>query len=198
MENTAARLTVVDDFTDELPVDVKKDEVVDLSAPHTWNQAALAAVIQILIIEELPKSADVEDVRRHINFMIDEMGHESTKQITQSDAASHWARFGAIAAAAGEKYGFFKNVSEDAAGLVREISSILVKKQRDYGHENIARFGRIGLLVRCHDKVARLENLLSSGNKPENETIVDNFIDVIGYSAIGFMWECGNFLLPLE
>jgi hypothetical protein len=81
--------------------------------------------------------------------------------------------------------------------LIDQISSILVRKQRDYGHTNIARFGRAGLLVRCHDKVARLENLLGAGRAPENETVADNFIDVIGYAAIGIMWENDWFLLPL-
>ena len=73
----------------------------------------------------------------------------------------------------------------------------LVKKQRDYGPENISRFGRQGLLIRCHDKVARLENLLASGKTPENESIHDTYMDIVGYSAIGIMWESRTFLLPL-
>jgi len=73
----------------------------------------------------------------------------------------------------------------------------LVRKQHDYGHHNIARFGRAGLLVRMHDKVARLENLLEFLKSPENESVVDNFIDVIGYASIGIMWEKNWFLLPL-
>jgi len=51
-----------------------------------------------------------------------------------------------------------------------------------------------------HDKVARLENLLSSddgGGKPNNESIEDNLMDVVGYAAIGMMWESRLFLLPL-
>jgi hypothetical protein len=48
-----------------------------------------------------------------------------------------------------------------------------------------------------HDKVARLENLLEFLKSPENESVVDNFIDVIGYASIGIMWERNWFLLPL-
>jgi hypothetical protein len=73
----------------------------------------------------------------------------------------------------------------------------VTKKQHDYGPENIARFGRTGLLVRMHDKIARLENLLASGRAPENESINDNLFDVIGYSCVAMMWEEGTFLLPL-
>jgi hypothetical protein len=48
-----------------------------------------------------------------------------------------------------------------------------------------------------HDKVARLENLLQDERTPENESILDNYIDVIGYASIGIMWERNWFLLPL-
>lgn len=56
-------------------------------------------------------------------------------------------------------------------------------------------------MVRMHDKVARLENLLlqlDGGGKPENETIQDNLLDVVGYATIGIMWESMTFLLPLQ
>lgn len=82
----------------------------------------------------------------------------------------------------------------------------LIRKQKDYGPENIARFGNIGLLIRMHDKIARLENLLKKSNNDFNtavlintvsdETIIDTLIDIIGYSAIAIMWatidEDGN------
>jgi hypothetical protein len=79
-----------------------------------------------------------------------------------------------------------------------EVHETLCRKQHDYGHENIQRFGRAGLMVRVHDKVARLENLIGNNAKPNNESIQDNVMDVIGYSAIGIMWESGTFLLELE
>lgn len=77
------------------------------------------------------------------------------------------------------------------------VHETLVRKQTDYGHDNIARFGSRGLLVRMHDKVARLENIISKGVDPKNESLFDNFMDVVGYSAIGCMWEADEFLLPL-
>jgi hypothetical protein len=53
-------------------------------------------------------------------------------------------------------------------------------------------------MVRVHDKIARLENLVGNNTNPNNESIKDNVMDVIGYSAIGIMWESGTFLLSLE
>jgi hypothetical protein len=73
----------------------------------------------------------------------------------------------------------------------------LIRKQRDYGPENIRRFGRQGLMVRMHDKIARLENLTLKKDDPNNESIDDTVMDIAGYAAIGIMWESQKFLLPL-
>jgi hypothetical protein len=81
---------------------------------------------------------------------------------------------------------------------VDSVQETLVRKQRDYGHENIRRFGLQGLLVRIHDKVARLENLVANGGTPNNESIEDTLLDIVGYSAIGIMWEKGEFMLDLK
>jgi hypothetical protein len=79
------------------------------------------------------------------------------------------------------------------------VVSTLISKQKDYGPENIARFGNIGLLIRMHDKIARLENILAKTknnfntainvNSVSNETIIDTLIDIVGYSAIAIMWS---------
>lgn len=131
-----------------------------------------------------------------------------------------WRQLGCLAAAAGIKNGNFLAISEDlAAGrahpenekksktsasaefdswMVRDsILETLIKKQKDYGHENISRFGRYGLLVRTHDKLARLINLQKTKNNPENESVTDTYTDIVGYSAIGMMLERGWFGLPL-
>lgn len=130
--------------------------------------------------------------------------------------AEEWKNFGSMAAAVGIKTGFLKPGSHVAAHpemsnsasfagplddwmLREEITATLIRKQTDYGHHNIARFGRHGILVRCHDKVARLKNLhLARSGSAMNESLVDTYVDIIGYSAIGMMWERGWFLLELE
>jgi hypothetical protein len=103
----------------------------------------------------------------------------------------------------GREFGAYScySASLELGKVCDTVHRVLVKKQMDYGHNNIKRFGRIGLIVRMQDKVARLENLMSKYDDdatPQNESILDNVIDVMGYSAIGIMWEREQFLLPLE
>lgn len=88
--------------------------------------------------------------------------------------------------------------SKKMQDLCAHILATLCRKQNDYGHENIARFGRLGLLVRVHDKIARLNNLLAKGGVPQNESIEDTYVDIVGYSAIGMMVERGWFGLQLS
>ena len=164
--------------------------------PTTWDDAARRAVFQIFN-HSFNTWDRLSDVREYLDYLIDEIGPESKKNISGDVAAEYWAILGRTAAVVAEKLNIFKEIDEELAGHVEDISKILVRKQRDYGHHNIARFGRAGLLVRMHDKVARLENLLQNETNPENESVVDNFIDVIGYASIGIMWERNWFLLPL-
>jgi len=67
----------------------------------------------------------------------------------------------------------------------------------DYGYENIARFGLDGILVRMHDKIARLENLVGKKG-PRNESVADTLADLIGYSMIGWLDTMGLWSLPLK
>jgi len=94
------------------------------------------------------------------------------------------------------------------------LVDLFISKQRDYGSENISKFGTAGLLIRIHDKIARLENIMERSqndfntavgvNAVQGETIVDTLYDVVGYSTIGLMWlkkdTEGNraFLRPLS
>lgn len=94
------------------------------------------------------------------------------------------------------------------------ISNILIKKQKDYGPENIMKFGVTGILVRLFDKVARLNNLLMKAggdmkgainlNSVNGESLVDTLIDIIGYSTIALMildddkMYKNKFLVPMQ
>lgn len=77
------------------------------------------------------------------------------------------------------------------------IREVLVRKQRDYGHQNILRFGRDGVLVRLWDKVARLENL-QKATEINFESEADTLLDIIGYVTILKMLENGTFTLEVE
>jgi Nucleotide modification associated domain 1 len=80
--------------------------------------------------------------------------------------------------------------SEDAAQIMQSLFAILVKKHKDYGPMNIAGApgGPMnGLRVRMYDKLARLNNLIDSGDTPNYESIEDTLIDLANYAIIGLL-----------
>ncbi len=90
-----------------------------------------------------------------------------------------------------------KNPS-DVDTIIEELRKILLKKQEDYGPFNIANApggAMNGLLVRMHDKMARLENLYyKKQDTPNYESIEDTFMDLANYAIIGLLvqrrqWE---------
>lgn len=153
---------------------------------QSWEDASLSALEDIYGLDWKIKS--VEEIRNHLNGMID--SHWTSAAGDRDRVRQKWQLLGSMARHLGKMNGF--SIFECSTGPVHDI---VCRKQRDYGHKNISRFGRQGLMVRVHDKVARLENLLSSGRRPNNESIEDNIVDVVGYSCIAMMWEEGTFLL---
>jgi hypothetical protein len=175
---------------------------VSKEQPRTWNAASAVALSKIL-----PPENEQEEVWNNISDLIASMNGSSENIIkmlrTQLDlfindmfydnsknGSTEWKSIGRLANMLALSLGH--NLS------LQHVHQVLCRKQHDYGHENIQRFGRAGLMVRVHDKVARLENLIGNSSKPNNESIQDNVMDVIGYAAIGIMWESGTFLLKLE
>lgn len=164
---------------------------------HTsWNAAAEAAVKEIFAAEVRPCS--VEALRAHLDGLIQRFLPTGGDVVAggSEEMRAGWVKLGQLARALGATSDFL-NFSAAFRGDHGHVLDIVVRKQRDYGHENIARFGRLGLLVRVHDKIARLENLLGTGRTPNHESIEDNVLDVIGYSIVAAMWEEGSFLLSL-
>jgi hypothetical protein len=71
--------------------------------------------------------------------------------------------------------------------VVHEDVAVLLRKHRDYGPKNIAQSpgGALnGLRVRMHDKLARINHLIDSGATPENESLIDSFLDLANYAII--------------
>lgn len=79
-----------------------------------------------------------------------------------------------------------------------ECDDLLVEKQKDYGAQNILKFGEMGCLVRASDKLERLINLLQSKRTPSNESIEDSWKDLRNYAEIALMVRRGQFDLPLK
>jgi hypothetical protein len=152
-----------------------------------WESAAEAVLGEIYSLKW--SSRGIEELRLHLDGVIHEMW---TPEVGDKERVRQsWLLFGAMARSFGE----INNFSIFSEGP-EAVHAIVCRKQRDYGHTNISRFGRQGLMVRLHDKVARLENLFSSRATPNNESIEDNIIDLIGYACIAMMWEDKTFLLP--
>ncbi len=157
----------------------------------TWNDAA-AKVITLMFNICMFEYAG--DSKMGLTRMRDVYDIIFSNFFQKPDAAAgaelSFINLGAIAwASAKKELGAFYDADE--------VTAVICKKQADYGPENIAKFGRDGILVRMHDKLARLENLTKSGHSPNNESIQDNYLDVIGYAAVAALWESGEFLLPL-
>lgn len=159
-----------------------------LTEPHptTWDAAANEAVREMVARDEAPQT--VEALRTFYDHMV---AHLREPEVEPSLVAAMWSTFGARARAS----------SVTLAGtslLWQAVLETVISKQRDYGKENILRFGQIGLIVRTHDKLARLEHLLANGAAPEHESLADTVLDLVGYSIIGLLLARGWFELPLS
>lgn len=151
-----------------------------------WNDEARSALNDIFDQVEHTERPTPEVLRDDLDKFIEEQFYTGTDKPA---VIAWWTIIGSDAIAIAD--------TRHLDITVDIVTDVLVGKQRDYGHENIRRFGRQGLMIRIHDKVARLENLLANGETPNNESIDDTLLDIVGYSAIGIMWEKNKFLLPL-
>lgn len=79
-----------------------------------------------------------------------------------------------------------------------DMVRLLIRKQHDYGHDNINNFGIIGIGVRVCDKIARIRNLRGRDADGVAEPLADSYFDLIGYAAIAQMYHHGWFQLELE
>lgn len=80
--------------------------------------------------------------------------------------------------------------NNDVADVTSALFDLLIKKHADYGPKNISQSpgGPLnGLRVRMWDKLARINNLVETGAKPENESLEDSFKDMANYAIIGLL-----------
>lgn len=80
----------------------------------------------------------------------------------------------------------------------KKVQSLLISKQNDYGHSNILMFGHTGIAIRMCDKIARLITLVDGRAKVKDETVLDTWSDLVGYSVIAQMLWNGTFTLSLK
>lgn len=155
--------------------------------PTTWDDAAALLVAEICWTAdgEPTPSSDVAVEAACIAY--EEVFADG------GDGQEPWIVMGAAALLALEAIGGGRRE------VVRtHLPAFLASKQHDYGCDNITRFGIDGLVVRSHDKVARLLNLRRRGAAAANEPQVDTLVDLVGYSVIALMLHNNWFTLPLK
>ena len=86
--------------------------------------------------------------------------------------------------------------------VVEEQFELFAKKHLDYGMHNVSagtnldtndeiEFAMTGLWYRLSDKINRWKNMIISGRKAQNETLIDTFQDVTNYGIIAQLVKRG-------
>jgi hypothetical protein len=84
---------------------------------------------------------------------------------------------------------------DDVEVILQSLYDVMLKKHEDYGPMNIAGApgGPMnGLRVRMYDKLARLNNLVDTGDTPNYESIEDTLLDLANYAIIGLLVQRGQ------
>lgn len=81
---------------------------------------------------------------------------------------------------------------------IDSVVNLLCSKQRDYGPNNILKFGHKGIAVRLSDKISRLQTLRQRQSWFVPESAYDSFVDIVGYCIIALMLISGTFHLQMS
>lgn len=69
------------------------------------------------------------------------------------------------------------------------VETTLESKHQDYGNAPLIKFGAWGFVIRMDSKLERLKNLLAKMDGPKNESIMDTWLDLVGYAVLLFMFS---------
>ena len=92
----------------------------------------------------------------------------------------------------------YTTFDEAIDAVLAEMKATLLRKRHDYGQANIAKFGSLGILVRASDKIERLINLQHKDPELADETVMDTWLDLMGYAILAILWLKGQYGLPTE
>lgn len=156
----------------------------------TWEEAAVVAAAALRADHIAHHQSDSADLLDQIEQVMNDIVADRVPPCPED-----WQHIAEMALAA---HACVANVSW--ATLLYKTVNTIIGKQYDYGHQNILWGERppvSGLLIRAHDKVARLKNLQARGTAPKHEAVIDSWKDLVGYALIGIMVAEGTFTLPL-
>lgn len=75
----------------------------------------------------------------------------------------------------------------------QELLDMFLKKHKDYGKGNILSVQELGIALRISEKIERIKHILMQGNKPNNESIEETWIDIGVYAVIAVLLRRGQF-----
>lgn len=76
--------------------------------------------------------------------------------------------------------------TENLLKVKEENVDLLIRKNNDYGDNNLVKHGLFGIVVRMDDKLSRLQNIVEKKNMMVNdETMNDTLMDIAGYAVNG-------------
>ncbi len=78
---------------------------------------------------------------------------------------------------------------------ILDMSTLLLSRQMKYGKGNITTFKYVGIAIRLHDKLSRLEN---SDMEFQDESVADTKMDIVGYTVIAIMLRNNWWDLPVQ
>jgi hypothetical protein len=89
----------------------------------------------------------------------------------------------------------YPTIYEGYQSIIDEQFELFAKKHLDYGMHNVSagtnldtkdevEFAMTGLWYRLSDKINRWKNMIISGRKAQNETLIDTFQDITNYGII--------------
>lgn len=96
----------------------------------------------------------------------------------------------------------YPTIYEGYQSIIDEQFELFAKKHLDYGMHNVSagtnldtkdevEFAMTGLWYRLSDKINRWKNMIISGRKAQNETLIDTFQDITNYGIIAQLVKRG-------
>lgn len=150
----------------------------------TWEQSATQWVVYLSGIEHIQGISPIVDRMRSTITSLEEV-YNTDEEFDGTQYAFEFIATTAI-----------NELRNRESWDTGQMIATLCKKQHDYGHGNINRFGTYGVIVRLSDKIERLDNL-DKINTPHNESRQDTLMDIVGYCVIALMLMDQTFNLEL-
>jgi hypothetical protein len=96
----------------------------------------------------------------------------------------------------------YPTIYDGYQSIIDEQFELFAKKHLDYGMHNVSagtnldtadevEFAMTGLWYRLSDKINRWKNMIITGRKAQNETLIDTFQDITNYGIIAQLVKKG-------